>query len=88
MALTVLLTGGVAAKTYAALPTWREGSGMEAKAGLLAERALKEIALLFLVLAVVSVPAASTASREAGADIRPNILLILTDDQDPESLDG
>ncbi len=48
--------------------------------------ALKKLALLLVVFAVVVVPAASTAPRQAVADVKPNIVLILTDDQDVESM--
>lgn len=52
----------------------------------MAATALKKIALLVIVLIVVSVPAASTAPQEAGAASRPNVILIMTDDQDLESI--
>jgi N-acetylglucosamine-6-sulfatase len=46
---------------------------------------LKRI-LVVVLLCIVAVTASSTTPREAEAETRPNVLFILTDDQDPESM--
>jgi N-acetylglucosamine-6-sulfatase len=56
------------------------------KAGLFSRPGSKKVVALFVVLVVMSVPAASRIPREAEAAVRPNIILVLTDDQDENTL--
>jgi N-acetylglucosamine-6-sulfatase len=56
------------------------------KTGLSGRTVLEKTAVLFVVLAIMMVPAAGCLSKKAEAPERPNIILVLTDDQDASTL--
>jgi arylsulfatase A-like enzyme len=59
---------------------------MEGSTRLSSRAALKNVASLFIVLTVIMVPAASCLPQKAEVAERPNIVLVLTDDQDESTL--
>src|SRR5215213_3146657 len=59
---------------------------MGGKTRLSRRTALQKTAALFVVLAIMTVPAASCQSKKAEEGARPNIILVLTDDQDASTL--